>query len=122
MSAVSLVCRPHESLVDHDRPDRIDHDAGLALGKKPVTEGADQPAPLFPNARRHLELDLRQIDNDAIGICQQEGAEVDRIRQVGDKARALKVAADARIPCNCRVILGKAHFRCGRDSSRQRQT
>lgn len=108
----------HEGLVDEEGTIHVDDDAGFARREQSVAVGLNQSARLVVESGRHLKADIRQINNDAVGIVEGKGADVDLLREVSDEARASMVAGDAG-------IFGDRHlwaaFRHGRDQSPQDQ-
>ena len=70
----------HERLIDEERPAHIDDDARFPRGEQAVTIGRDK-APLFlADAVRHLEIHVRRIDDDPIGIAQGKDMNIDLLR------------------------------------------
>ena len=75
----------------------IDDDARLARCEQSVAIGGDEPPLLLADPVGHLEAHIGRIDDDAIGIAEREDVHVDLLRKIGDEARALAVAGNARV-------------------------
>ena len=90
-------CLEHERLIHEERPVHIDDDARLARREQPVAVAGDEAPLLGAETLGHLEADLREIDDDAIGIGEREDVDLDLLRQVGDEPGAGPVASQSRI-------------------------
>ena len=60
-----------------------------------VAIGRDQPEAVVARPRVKLEMDLRHVDDDAVGIGEREHMNVDGVGEIGDEARPVLVADDA---------------------------
>ena len=88
-----------ESLVDAHRLGHIKHDTRTALHHQAEAKRLDQPPPVLPHLRRQLEDDLRDIDDDPVGIGKREGVEVDLAGQIHDEAGIRLVATQPDFGC-----------------------
>jgi hypothetical protein len=86
-----------ELFVDCHRAGDIDDDPRFALGYESIAEGGNQPPPLGPCSFRQDEMNLGQIDDDAVWIGEREHHRVDRRGHVGDEADAAIVSDDPGI-------------------------
>ena len=98
----------HESLFDAHRPLGVEHDARAALHDQPVAKRLDQAAALLAGLGRQLEVHLRQVHHDAVGIGECKGRDVDFSTEVDHKSRLLVVPADAHVAGDDRLL------HCGR--------
>ena len=87
----------HEGLVDEKGPGHVDDDARFARREQSVAVSGDKAPLLLADPVGHLEVHIGRIDDDAIGIAEGEDVHVDLLRQIGDEARALPVAGNARV-------------------------
>ena len=89
----------HEGALDRHRLADVEDDARAAPREKPVAPARDEAAPGQSGVGGRSELDLRQIEDDAIGIGKGERADLDLLAEIEDEARLFLVAGDARIAC-----------------------
>ena len=86
-----------EGLVDEKGPGDVDDDARFAGREQPVAIGGDKTPLLLADPVRHLEAHIGRIDDHAIRVAEREDMHVDLFGQIGDEARALAVAGNARV-------------------------
>src|SRR5262249_20833928 len=82
---------------DLRRPSQVEDDSRTSGHDEPITERLDQAASVRAGADRQLEADLRDIDDDAIGIVQRESSKLDGLVEIEDEASLLGVAREPRI-------------------------
>ena len=80
---------------------------------RPKRNALTRPRPLLARLGRQLEGDLRQVDDDPVGIGESEGAQVDLLGQIDHEPGLLVVAAEAGVGGD-----GKASDRLPRSCAR----
>src|SRR5262249_22895314 len=79
----------HKGLVDQERSTDVDDDARLPWRKQPIAVGRDEAPLLFADAVRHLKVNVRGIDDDAVGVAKGKDVDIDLLRKIGDEASTL---------------------------------
>ena len=86
-----------KGLVDARRLGQVEHHARAARHHQPEAERLDQPSPALAGLRRQLKRDLRDVEDDAIGIGQRKDVQIDLAVEIHDEARLRLVAAEPRV-------------------------
>ena len=77
------------------RTRQVEHDSRAARHHEAISERLDQTAPCRAGTGRELEIDLGNIDDDAIGVGQREGAELNGPVEIEDETGLFSIARQA---------------------------
>jgi len=93
----------HKGLVDEKGTAHVDDDARFPRREQSVAVSGDEAPLLLADAVRHLEVHVGGIDDDPIRVAEGEDVNIHLLRQIGDEARALPVAGNARVVGDRRI-------------------
>ncbi|MGY3137978.1 hypothetical protein ACVWZM_008660 [Bradyrhizobium sp. USDA 4501] len=90
----------HVGIRDLHRSGQVEHDPRAAGHHEAIAERLHQAPPRRAGAGRELKIDLRDIDHDAVGVSQREGAKFDLAVEVEDESGLLGVAGEPGAGCD----------------------